>query len=272
MTKQWKVALALALGAALAMPALEAQKAPQPKSQKEIQALQAIQNATTPDERLKAIDNLLENFADTEYKVMVLQMAMQVAEQKGDYPATVTYGERLLEADPKNIFAMSTLATEIAAHTREFDLDREEKLAKAEKYANSAIADAKDAPKFRPDITDEQWASVKKDIVSQAHDALGRIAMLRKKYDVAINEFQTSLTEGASPDSTTMVRLGEAYLQSGKYDDAIAEFDKASAAPNAPPQVKQVAASRKAEAMKLKAAGAKPPAPGGGPAQVEIKK
>jgi tetratricopeptide (TPR) repeat protein len=271
MTRPWTAALALALGTVLAVPALYAQKAPQPKSQKEIQALQAIQNAATPDERLKAIDSLLENFADTEYKTMVLQMAMQTAEQKGDQAATITYGERLLEAEPKNIFALSTLATEIAAHTREFDLDKEEKLAKAEKYANEAIADAKDAVKFRPDITDEQWNGVKKDIVAQSHDALGRVAMLRKKYDVAINEFQTSMNEAATPDSTTAVRLGEAYLQSGKYDDAIAQFDKATGMPGASPQVKQVANARKAEAMKLKANGAKPASPGG-PAQVEIKK
>ena len=85
MTNYRKTVLALAVGALLAVPALQAQKAPQPKSQKEVQALQALQAAKTPDEQLKAIDNVLENFADTEYKVMLLQMGMQIAEQKNDY-------------------------------------------------------------------------------------------------------------------------------------------------------------------------------------------
>src|SRR5438132_4195787 len=105
MTNYSKTVLALALGAALAIPVLQAQKAPQPKSQKEIQALQAIQAAKTPEEQLKAIDAVLEDFADTEYKVMLLQMGMQIAEQKADYAATVTYAERTLDADPKNVFA-----------------------------------------------------------------------------------------------------------------------------------------------------------------------
>src|SRR5437868_11833751 len=122
MTNYWKTVLALALGTMLAGPTLRAQKAPQPKSQKEIQALQGIQAAKTPDEQLKAIDSVLENFADTEYKTMLLQMGMQIAEQKGDLPATVTYAERTLEVDPKNIFALSTLALQTTAHTREFDL------------------------------------------------------------------------------------------------------------------------------------------------------
>ena len=271
------LALALMLGAALAVPAAWAQKPPQPKSQKEITALQAIQAAKTPDEQLKAIDNVLENFADTEYKMMLLQMGMQIADSKGDYPLTVTYAERTLEADPKNIFALSTLRLQTVAHTREFDLDKDEKLAKAEKYANASIADAKDAPKIRPDISDEQWTKVKSDIVAQSHDALGRIALLRKKPDVAITEFQTSVTTGATPDATTLVRLGEAYLQAGKYDDAITSFDKAMAIPDAPPQVKQVATGRKADAVrqKEKGSGAKPATPPAAtppPGQVEVKK
>lgn len=274
MTIRVKIMLALVLGAALAAPAMWAQKAPQPKSQKEVEALQAIQKAQGADAQLKAIDNVLTNFADTEYKLMLLQMAMQISEQKGDYAGTVTYAERTLEADPKNMFALATLALETAAHTREFDLDKEEKLAKAEKYAHQAIDASKDAPKIRPDLTDEQWASVKKDIVAQSHDALGRIAALRNKYDVAINEFKTSEETGATPDSTTAVRLGDAYLHAGKYDDAIATFDKAAAMPNAPAQVKQIAEAKKQEAMKAKASGAKPgaPAPASTPGQVEIKK
>src|SRR5947209_14117193 len=100
-----KTLLAVVLGAALAVTAAWAQKPPQPKSQKEIDALKAIQAATTPDAQLKAIDNVLENFADTEYKLMLLQMGMQIAESKGDYPTTVTYAERTIEVDPKNISA-----------------------------------------------------------------------------------------------------------------------------------------------------------------------
>ncbi len=272
MTRYSKTALALALGVALAVPCAWAQKAPQPKSNKEIQALQAVQNAKTPDEQLKAIDSVLENFADTEYKTMLLQMGMQVAENKGDYAATVTYAERLLDADPKNIFALTTLAIQTAMHTREFDLDKDEKLAKVDKYANDALNYAKDAPKIRPDLTDEQWTKIKADIMAQDHDALGRAALLRKKYDVAVNEFQTAMSTAATPDPTYNVRLGEAYLQSGKFDDAAAQFDKAIAMPDTPAQVKQIATQRKADALRMKAAGAKPAPPANtGPATVPIK-
>src|SRR5579871_5382489 len=122
MINQWKTVLAL-VGVTLAVPLLQAQKQPQPKSQKEIQALQAVQAAKTPDEQLKAIDSVLENFADTEYKPMLLQFAMQACQQKNDYACLITYGERVLEVDPKNTVALSTMALQIVGHVRENDLD-----------------------------------------------------------------------------------------------------------------------------------------------------
>src|SRR5438552_3077065 len=117
MTNGYKL-LALATGVILSIGMMFGQKDPQPKSQKEVDALQAIQKATTPDEQIKAIENVLTTFADTEYKLMLLQTAMQIAEQKNDLALTTTYAERLLEADPKNVYAEVTLASDIATHTR----------------------------------------------------------------------------------------------------------------------------------------------------------
>jgi tetratricopeptide (TPR) repeat protein len=237
-----------------------AQSQPKPKSQKEIDALKAVQAATTADERLKAIDNVLTKFADTEFKVQLLQIAMQTAQQKNDYAQVTFYAEQLLDANPKNAFASAVLATEIARHTREFDLDKEEKLAKAEKYANETIANAPSIPKPRPEITDDQLNAMRKDIGSQAHEALGMIAAVRKKYDVAISEFKTALADASAPDGGTYVRLGQAYEDAHQLDEASASFDKALNLPNAPQAVKQIAQAKKNEIAKMKAAGT-PPAP-----------
>ena len=249
------LSLALAVAASLAW----AQKPPAPKSQKEVDALKAIQAATTPDEQIKAIENVLTNFADTEFKIVLLQTAMQIEEQKGDYAQTLFYAERLVEADPKNAFALATLAGETVRHTREFDLDKEEKLAKADKYARAAIEAAKAAAKPNPAITDEQWEAAKKDLQSQGYEALGMSASLRKKYDESIAQYKEALQVAARPDPATWVRLGQSYLDSGKLDEAADAFDKAINTPNVNPQVKSVAQAKKDEVAKKKAAGAKPP-------------
>jgi tetratricopeptide (TPR) repeat protein len=234
--------------------------AQKPKSQKESDALQAVMAAKAPDDQIKAIENVLTNFADTEYKVMLLQVAMQIESQKGDLAQITFYAERLLEADPKNAFAFVTLAGETARRTRENDLDKEEQLSKVDKWAKAGIEAAKNMVKPRPDLTDEQFEGVKKDLQSQAYVAMGMAATLRKKNDDAIGNYKQAAAVAATPDSTVWVRLGQAYMDSGKFDDASAAFDKALSDPTAPEQVKQIAKAKKTElAAKKAGTGAKPP-------------
>ncbi len=130
------------------------------------------------------------------------------------------YGQRLLEVDPKNAFALVTLAGETARHTREFDLDKEEKLTKADKWAKDGIEAAKTMPKVRPDITDEQWEGARKDIQAQGYEALGMAAALRKKFDDSIADYKQAIAMAASPDPGTYLRLGQTYIDAGKLDEA----------------------------------------------------
>jgi tetratricopeptide (TPR) repeat protein len=239
--------------------ALWAQKAPSPKSQKELDALRAWQAATNPDDRIKAIENVLTNFADTEFKLILLQDAMHTEETKGDFAQVVFYGERLLEADPKNAYGLVTLAGETARHTREYDLDKEEKLTKADNYAKAGLEAAKVMPKPRPDITDAQWDGARKDLQAQAYEALAQSAGLRKKYDEAIADYKQAIAVQATVDPATWVRMGQVYIDAGKLDDAVDAFDKAINTPDVNPKVKAVAQAKKDEVAKRKAAGAKPP-------------
>src|SRR5258708_25718136 len=220
MNKNMTCLLALCAVSMLCGSLAWAQKQPQQKSPKELEALKAWQAATSPDERIKTIENVLTNFADTDFKLFLLEDAMQLEQRKGDFAQVVFYAERLLEADPKNAFAMVTLAGETARHTREFDLDKEEKLTKVDKYAKAAIEAAKEMPKPRPDITDAQWEGVRKDLQAQAYESMGQAALLRKKFDDSIADFKQALAVQATEDPATWVRLGQAYEEGGKFAEA----------------------------------------------------
>jgi tetratricopeptide (TPR) repeat protein len=251
-------------------------KQPQPKSKGEADALMAIFNTQDVDGRIKAAEELLTKYVDTEFKTVALQIIAVSYQQQNDFEKMVIYAERTLESDPNNYVAMLMLASAIPQRTREFDLDREEKLARAEKFARSAEEALKTAPKPRPDIPDEQWAAVKKDFSAQAHEALGLAAMVRKKYDVAIAEFKTAIETAPTPDPTVMVRLGAVYNLTGKYDEGIAVLDKVMAATDVHPQVRQFAQAERVRAIQAKTGGAKPATPAApsttAPAQVEIKR
>ena len=102
----------LAVAMAFAVPSLLAQ--PKPKSQPELEALQAMFGAQTADARIAAAENVLTKFADTQFKAVALYFEAISYDQKHDYEHTVVFGERTLEADPKYYQAMLLLADVIA--------------------------------------------------------------------------------------------------------------------------------------------------------------
>ena len=249
------------------------QKGPVAKSKAEQDAVVAMFNAqSNPDQMIAAAENLLTKYADTEFQDTALFFEANAYQRKGDADKAQVYAERALAANPKNFQASLMLAESIAQRTRENDLDKDDRLARAEKYANDTIATLNAAEKPNPQMTDQQWGDIKKDLIAQTHDALGMSAMMRKKYDVAINEFKMSVEGAAHPEPAYQVRLASAYNGAGQYDDAIKLAEKVMGEADIPTQIKQVAQSVRATATvaKQKAAG------GGGtpsaPPQIEIKK
>lgn len=241
----------MGLLAALA-PLSMAQKQPQVKSQKELDAVQAVFNSQEPNARIAAVENLLTKFADTQFKSIALYIATVSAEQLGDFEKIMLYGERAVDADPQSYASMLIMAGALASKTREHDLDKEEKLSKAEKLASKAGEVLKTAPKLNPQMSDADWETAKKDFAAQQHVALGLVANARKKYDVGITEFKAAVESNGDP--AAMVRLGQTYNLAGKPDDAVAILEKVMAIADAPAQIKQVAQAERARAIQAKSA------------------
>jgi tetratricopeptide (TPR) repeat protein len=261
------------LALAMMLPALCAdQKPPMVKSKGEAEAYNAIMAAPDPDARIKASDAFITKYADSELKGQVLFAEAYSYQQKGEYEKMAVYLEQTIAADPKHYGAMLMLAKSIAQRTREFDLDREEKLAHAEKYAKEGMDLVKDAPKPNPQASDEQWADAKKEYMSQGHSALGYAARARKNYEVAITEMKQAISE--APDPVTMVQLAAVYDLTKKPDEALPLLDKVIAMPDLHPSIRQFAQAEKVRATQMKSGGKNPGAPAAppAPAQVEIKK
>jgi tetratricopeptide (TPR) repeat protein len=225
---------------------------PKAKNQKEAQDFNAIQQATTVEARIAAADKFVVDHPTSQLKSLALYFAADAAERKNDGPKAIAYAETALEADPKNYLAMLLISGELAKSTRENDLDKEEKLARAEKFANDAIPAINSAVKPNPQLPEDQWTAQKKDDLAQVHVDLGMVAIARKKYDVAITEFKTAVDGAATPEPATMVRLAAAYDQGGKPDEGLAMLEKVLATPNLNPAIKQFATAEKARAEQAK--------------------
>jgi tetratricopeptide (TPR) repeat protein len=230
---------------------------PQPKSQKEVDALMAIQNAATVESRIEAATKLIQDFADTQFKSWALSIIMQSYEMKQDTPNMIVYAEQTLEAKPSAIEAATAhirIANGLVRQTKEHDLDREEKLKRVEESAKKGIELLATAQKPNPDFPDDQWAGYLKAEEAMAHDSMAQAEFVRKKYVEAAEHFKAAIA--AQPDPVRMLKAGNAYRLAKKYDEAIAMFDQAIASPDANDQVKNLAESEKKQAMQGKESGA----------------
>jgi tetratricopeptide (TPR) repeat protein len=223
---------------------------PHPKSPEENTAVVAMSKAADPDSRIKAVDELMAKFPETDYKAIALLMEAQSYHDKKDDAKAIVYGEQSLEADPKNFETLLLMAEIYAQTTRDTDLDKDDRLAKVDKYAKDALTQIATAAKPDPSVSDADWANVKKGEEARAWQAMGLTAILRKKYDEAKTDVQKGID--LYPDPIDMLRAGRAYLAAKRYDDAVGWFDKAAASPNADDNVKRIAASDKARTLTAK--------------------
>lgn len=225
-----RLLVTLSLVAAMAVSAFAQQAQPQPKSQEEVDAIMAIQNAQDPNSRIAAAQKLLKDFKDTEFKELANYMLMLSYQQLNDYENMLIFGDETLKYNPDNVGVLLQLSFAIPTRTREFDLDKEEKLSKAEDYAKRAITLIPNLPKMDPNMTDEVWLATKKDFMSQANESLGLIALKREDYDAAITSLTKALELAETQTGETFYHLANAYHKAGNKDMALETIDKSIAA------------------------------------------
>jgi len=233
--------------------AAPAAKAPAPKSKAELTALQAWQaaiQAGDQDAIIKADDDLLVKFPDTEFKDAILVTEADAYQQKGDWIKAQIYAGQALAANPKSYQATLMLADIPAKHTGEHDLDKEESLTKAENYAHQAIEVVNATPK-PPQFSDQQWADYQKQIAGQAQDDLGLVSVARKNWDAAAASFKAAVA--LVPEPAFRVHLANALANGGKPDEAIAVCDQVLAEPNLNPRIQSAARGIRASATAAKA-------------------
>jgi len=226
---------------------------PGTKSVGESQAVSALAQAAQsqdPDAIIKASDELITKYADTTFKETALLQEAQAYDAKHDAVKAQIYAEQALAVNPKSYQAELLLGQTLVKGTRDNDLDKEEKLTKADKYLHDAIASISAAAKPNPQLTDAQWEEGKKFIIAQAHGSLGLAANTRKKYDVAATELQAAYD--ADPQPAFLVQKASALHSAGKEAEAIAVCEKVLADPQLHPQIKQVATQIKDAATRAK--------------------
>lgn len=223
------------------------------KSKPEFDALMAVQNAIDPDSQISAVHTLLTTFKNTEFKEWANFVAMNAYSQKNDFENMVVFGEQTLAINPDNPEVLTALAYAIPTRTKEFDLDKDEKLTKAEDFARRALRLIPTLEKKNPDIPDEEWLVVKQELMSQSHDALGLIAFMRKDFTAAQEAYEQSLQVASQPNALTHYHYANSLRYGGQIDKALEMAEKSIAAGGVPVGTRDLAKVLKADIIKARA-------------------
>ena len=220
--------MTLALAAVVCVASAAAQ-APQWKSQEEVEEFMKIQNAATVPERASAGEEFLRKFPKSDAVGLASYMVMLSYQQLNDFDNMLLYGEMVLDRDPQPGIKTGTLislANAIPSRTREFDLDKEEKLAKAEDYAKQAMNLIPTIPKMDPNLSDDEWLATKMEFMSQCHEAVGAVMLKRGDFPAAEAAMRKALEMSPDPAPYTLYQLAQALEKQGKNDEALSLADR----------------------------------------------
>lgn len=196
---------------------------------KEAMGFETLQNEQDPDTKIRMVQEYERQFPKSALMSYVYTQGASAYEQKADYPNAAQYCRKSLALDPENTYSLLLMATALSEPS--MNRGSAEQTAK---NLSEAKADAEHALELLPQLparkgeTPDQLSARKASIASDAHAALGSVAMLRGNLDSAIIEFEQAVKLSRSPKATLYFRLGEIYSNAGKKQQAIDSFTKAA--------------------------------------------
>ena len=229
-----------------------AKRPPQAKTQPEFDAYKAaaqlcdsltLQNAaagiTDPAAAQKALaeallkceggaDSFAAKFADSELRVLLYRAAMHGYQSANNAEKMAGMAQKVLTIDPDDPEALVGAAEVIAERTRDTDLDKDQRLAEAQKDAQHALQTVDTDVAIPAGTPQERIDAYKGYLRSSAYSILGTIAFNQKNYPEAETQFRKSIDVFPSqPDPVVVLRLAIALDNQGKYPDALKEANHA---------------------------------------------
>jgi tetratricopeptide (TPR) repeat protein len=202
---------------------------PQAKTQPEFDAYQAaMKNANNPAAMEKSADDFAAKFPDSELRVLLYRTAMHAYQSANNAEKMAEMAQKVLQIDPDDPEALIGAAEVIAERTRDTDLDKDQRLAEAQKDAQRALQTVDTDVAIPAGTPQEKIDAYKGFLRSSAYSILGTIAFNQKNYVEAENQFRKSIDALPSqPDPVVVLRLAIALDNQGKYPEALKEANRA---------------------------------------------
>jgi tetratricopeptide (TPR) repeat protein len=201
----------------------------QTKTKEEYQAYQiAIANSLNPPAMEKAADDFAAKFPASDVRVLLYRTAMSSYQSIGESQKMMDMGMKVLAIDKDDPEALIGVAEVLEEHTSPTDLDRRPREREVLEYANHALATIDTDLAVPSGTPPEKVETYRKYLRSTALAILGTINYKQENYAEAEAKLRASLdADPANPDAVVVLRLALALDQEKKYNDALAEANRA---------------------------------------------
>jgi tetratricopeptide (TPR) repeat protein len=202
---------------------------PQAKSKEEFDAYNLAASKTDPAQAEAAADDFAQKFPASDLKELLYVRAMNLYQQQNNSAKVVAMGRKAIALNPTDPVPLVAVASALVMDTRENDLDRDARFAEATKDAQAALDNIDTGLQVPPNIPADRVAAAKANLRSIAYDTLGVIAMNKKDYAAAEQNFQQAADlMKDQPDAVVYLRLSVAQDNEKKYQAALDSANKAA--------------------------------------------
>ncbi|HKV05964.1 MAG TPA: hypothetical protein VJO53_12780 [Candidatus Acidoferrales bacterium] len=188
-------------------------------------------NSQDADSRLRLGQDFLQKYPSSRYAESVHVGLVQAYYSKQDWKDFFAEADKALALQPDDVNVL-TMVGWVIPHVSTADAaDAALKLDLAETDEKRALEILATLPK--PDNqTDEQFAAMKADKVSEAHSGLGLIYFRRQKYEDSVKELQLATQGASTPDPTDLFVLGFGLQKLNRNAEAADAFNRCSQIPS----------------------------------------
>jgi len=235
---------------------------PQAKTTPEYEAYKAAAANSDPAALEKAADDFAAKYPESELRLLLYKMAMHGYQAANNLDKVIDMGRKVLKLDPDDPEALVGVADVLAERTRDTDIDKDQRLDEAMKFAQRAIETVETDVVVPAGTPQEKIDAYKGFLRSSAYSIIGTLQFNKDKYADAEATFHKSIDAfPAQPDPVVVLRLALALDRQERYPDALTYAGQAAGLTHEDTQAGMVArkeCERLAQLSKLP----KPPACG----------
>ena len=202
---------------------------PAAKTQPEFDAYKAAMAAGSDPATLeKTADDFSTKYPDSELRVLLYKNAMHAYQSANNADKMMEMGRKVLKIDPDDPEALIGVAEVLAERTRDTDLDKDQRLAEAQKFAQHALETIDTDVAVPAGTPQEKIDAYKGFMRSTAYSILGALAFNKEQFPEAEGYFRKSVDALPSqPDPIVVLRLAICLDKQNKYPEALKEANRA---------------------------------------------